>query len=320
MKLPVYTELSNFSTRMNNKKVPMDLSIVLVINSLSDPVDSMNAIYNLTTRMKQKSEVILINIDKDGYMYDKLLSTFPAMRVLLPQNKMTLKEAICLGASESLANNILFIDEFSVIKTMNLEVLDMYLSETGFGILIPHITDDKNEVIPNIIKGNARHGFINTISTDIIGTAVSSIYPKYFCFILNREAFIGRNIELNDYEKQSCTLLELGYRIWKEGFIITQSRNFKVLYTGRPVEDIVENETDRDYLLFNFMNLAGKDITRGRGRKVLSAVFRSLSRFRFEAISALFAILKNARRNRQNILSKPVEDFTIFSIINKDIK
>lgn len=320
MKLPVYTELSNFTTRLNGKKVPLDLSIVLVINSLSDPVNSINAVYNLISKMKQKSEVILINTDKDGYKYDKLMSTFPAMRVLLPRDRISLAEAIQLGSSESLADNILFIDEFSVIKAMNLEVLDMYLSESCFGMLVPLITDDKNEVIPNIVKGNARNGFINTISTDIIGTAVSSIYPKYFCFIMNREAFIGRNIDLNRYNNPVFTLLELGYRIWKEGFIITQSRNFKVHYTGRPVEDVVENQTDRDYLLFNFMNLTGKDITRGRGRKILAAVFGSLVRFRFESLSALISMLVHSRRDRQNILAKPVEDFTIFSIINKDIK
>ncbi len=321
MALPVYTELSNFTTRVSGgRKVPMDLSVVLVISSLSDPVDAINSLYNLITKMKQKTELILINTDKDGYKYDKLLATFPSLRVLLPQERIGLREALALGVSESLSRNILFTDEHCLIRSLNLEVLDMYLSESGFGILLPLLTDDRDEVIPNIVKGNARHGFLNTISTDIVGTAVTSLYPKYFCFILNQEAYASRNMTLNSYENPQYTLLELGFRIWKEGYLITQARNFKVRYAGRAAEDIAEDSPGADYIRFNFLNLCGRETARGRMLKAASLALKALSRLDFKAVAALFSLLAASRRDRQKIMAKPVEDLTIFSIINKDIK
>ncbi len=320
MNLPVYTELSNFSTRVNGKKITTDISVVLIINSGSDPVDIINSVFQTLSKTRYKGEFILINMDKAGYQYDKLLSAFPVMRVLLPKNKINLKDAIALAVAESLSNNILFVDENCIIRALSLEVLEMYLSETSFGILIPLLINEKEEVIPNVIKGDISDGFINTISMDIVGTAVTSIYPKYFCFILNRDAYLSRNIEISDYDNPQYTLLELGYKFWKEGFIITQARNFKIQYYGEPVKDISEDYSERDYFLFNLSNIIGREAAKGRGKIILWTLFKLILSLRLKKFAVLINILKNNGKFRENIVSKPVEDFTIISIINKDIK
>ncbi len=320
MKLPVYTELSNFSTRVNGKKISMDISIVLIVHSFSDPVQTINSIYQLLSTTKSKAEFILVNLEKEGYKYDRLLSTFPVMRVILAGDRITIKDAIAISISESLSKNILFIDDDFIIKSMNLEVLNMYLSESGFGMLIPLISDEKNEVVPNVVKGNVKNGFINTISTDIIGTAISSLYPKYFCFILNRDAVISRDIELSDYKDPVYTILELGYKLWKEGYIITQARGFKAVYLKSPAGDISKDIDNPDYLLFNLSNITHKDLIKGRVLKLIGIIFRSLFRLKIKNIGIINNIMKKTKEIRRNNISKPVEDFTIFSIINRDIK
>lgn len=320
MKLPVYTELSNYATRIGGKKISADISLVLIISSLSDPVNSINSIYQFVSHSKHKCEFIMINTDKEGYKYDKLLATFPLMRVILPQEKIKLKEAIYIAIAESLSNNILFMNEYFIIKSLDLDLLKMYLSESSFGSFIPLITNEKEEIIPGIIKGNTHDGFINTISTDIVGTAISSIYSKYFCFLLNKEACVSRDITLNDYEDIRYTLLEFGYKLWKEGYIITQIRNFKVIYSGTVINDIAPDFNNNDFLLFNFSNITDKNLIKGRRLKALLLIFNAIFLFKWKNIPFLFNLIKNSKKIIQENLSKPIEDSAIFSIINKDIK
>ena len=320
MDLPVYTELSNFSVRKSGKKVTTDLSIVLIINRESDPVDSINSIYNFISKTKYKTEFLLINRDKEGYKYDKLLSTFQIMRVLLPQDKISLVSAINLVVTESLSKHILFTNEFSQIQSVDDEIIDMYLSESTYGAIIPLMLNPRDEVIPNIVKGGASRGFINTISRDIVGSAVSSIYPKYFCFILNKDAIISREINLNEYRDEQYVLLDLGYQLWKEGFVILQVRNFKMVYQNEPKNDIMQNYQSEDYLAFNFNNLTSDNTLKERNKKIIRIILGFIFTFRFKNLIALFRLLKESKNTAQKNSLKPVEDSAIFSIINKDLK
>jgi hypothetical protein len=320
MTLPVYTELSNFNNRINGRKVELDFSIVLIINGASDPVDSINSIFQFMSKSKYKSELIFINVDKEGYKYDKLLSSVPMMRVLLPQSRLGLREAIMLGAAESLSRNILFLDEHCAIKTLNLEVMDMYLSEPGFGIILPLLADTHDTVIPNIIKGEIKNGFLKTFSTDIVGTSVTSLFSKYFCFILNREAFLSRNIEMDDYEDPLFTGLELGYRLWKEGFIVSQARIFKAQYNGKVLEDIELKLDNPDYIRFCYQNITSPEAVKGRWKLALSIIIKAFYSWKIKNLGLLLHLIKNGKKFRQKNQSKPVEDFTIISIIKRDLK
>lgn len=320
MGLPFYTELSNFSTRQGGKKIQLDITVALIINSFSDPVNALNSVFQFLSQTRYKAEFILLNLDKDGYKYDKLLSTFPVMRVLLPQGKISLSEGLALIAHESLARNILYLDEHCQVRVMDLEVMDMYLSENSFGAIIPLLQNQAGEVVPNIVKGCVRKGLLSTMSMDIVGTAVSSIFPKYLCFLLNKDAFISRNIEISRYETPHYTLLELGYRLWKEGFIITQARSFKVEYSGEPVNDLPDDPLEPDYIRFNFRNIQSKDMIKGRLFRIVSLCLKALFQFKFAPIAALTEVLRDRVRYQENNLNKPIEDFAIFSIINKDIE
>ena len=320
LNLPVYTELSNFSTRVNGKKVSTDITVTLIVNSSSDPVQSINSIYQFLERIRYKSEFILLNLDREGYQYEKLLSTFPVMRVLFPQEKINIKDAVSMALHESLSNTILFLDPNFLIESLSLEVLDMYLSESSFGMLIPLIISEKGETIPNIVKGNIQSGFLSTISMDIVGTAVSSIYSKYFCFLLNREAVLSRNIQLESYQKPQFTLLDLGYKLWKEGYIITQARNFKVKYLGTAINDIKPDFDDKDYLLFHYKNITENAPKKGRKLKMIWVFLSWLVRFKAGMIRYLFLLWKEDPLSIKINSTKPVEDLSIITIINKDIK
>ena len=146
-------------------------------------VETINSIYSFITGVSYKSEIIIVNIDKEGYKYDRLLSNFPALRILLPQEKIPLKDAFFLAAQESLSKYILFIDESFKIRSIDMELLETYLQEQNFGIILPVITDAKDDTIPNIMKGSVSEGFLTTISVDMKGIALSSLYSKYLCFI-----------------------------------------------------------------------------------------------------------------------------------------
>jgi len=320
MNLPVYTELTNFSTRIGGKKVTTEISIALIVSSNSDPVQTINSIYQFLSKMQKPAEFIFLNLDKEGYKYDKLLATFSSMRILLPQREISFSEAINICIQESLSRNILFLDDRFKILSLDLEILQMYLSENSFGCLIPLIVNEKNEVIPNIIKGGIQKSYINTISTDIIGTAISSLYPKYFCFLLNRDAFLSRNISLNEYNSNQYVLLELGYKLWKEGYIITQVRNFKVSYSGPTLADIGKDFYNEDFIRFNYGCLSDRNILKYRWKDTIQLFLSLLIRFHLRLISVLLKVIKKSKEVQKENLTKPVEDFTIFSIINKDIK
>ncbi len=320
MTLPSYTELSNFSIRSGGKKSAADITIALIVNSTSDPVETINSIYKFTSNGSFICEFLLINTEKEGYKYDKLLAVFPMMRVILPRDRISVSSAFKIAVSESLSNNLLFINEHFTLKSLDFNVLRMYLSETFFGILIPLIIDERDGVIPNIIKGGFRNSFLDTISVDIVGTAISSLYSKYFCFLINREAYISRNLELNEYEDLKYTLLELGYKLWKEGYIITQVRNFKVEYSGVKIDDISVDFSSNDYLLFNLMNISDRALLKARRIKIFLLVINYFITFRWSRMSWFFKKLKLSGKKINDILSKPVEDSAIISIINKDIK
>jgi hypothetical protein len=320
MQLPSYTELSNFSTRAGGRKSSADITIALIINGNSDPVETINSIFKFASNKSIKCEFLMINTDKQGYKYDKLLASFPIMRVILPKDKIGENEAVKIAISESLSKNILFINEYFTLKTLDFNVLRMYLSETLFGILIPLVVDERDTVIPSIIKGGIRNSFLETISVDIVGTAISSLYSKYFCFLINRDAFMSRNIELNDYSDIKYTLLELGYKLWKEGYIITQVRNFKVEYSGPKQSEISMDFSSNDYLSFNLLNISEKSLLKFRTTKIILLAMSFLMTLRWQRLSWLFRELSRAGKIISEISSKPVEDSAIFSIINKDIK
>ena len=320
MTLPSYTELSNFSSRKENRKSNIDITIALTINGDTDTVGTINSIYKFTSDKSIKCEFLLINTDKEGYNYDKLLSSFPIMRIILPRDKIMESEALKIAISESLSKNLLIMNENFILKSLDFNVLRMYLSETLFGILIPLIVDERDHIIPSIVKGNIINSFLETISLDIIGTAISSIYSKYPCFLINREAFLTRNLELNNYEDLKYTLLELGYRLWKEGYIITQVRNFKVEYTGKKIDDISMDFSSNDYIKFNLMNISERALIKSRWLKIILLASACLLTLRWRRLSWLFKELKQSGKIINDILSKPVEDSAIFSIINKDIK
>jgi hypothetical protein len=129
--------------------------------------------------------MILVNIDREGYQYDKLLQAIPMLRVLLPQEKIGIREAIWLAAKESLSKNILFIDE----------QLTLTSNRPGFNQRLPHFTSrttarssrrsptNSTNQCRIFVKASVSGGFLETIAIDIKGAAYEFALPEeYFCF------------------------------------------------------------------------------------------------------------------------------------------
>jgi hypothetical protein len=314
MKVPVYTELSNFAIRKNGKKLHTEISIVMLLNRLSKPIEVINSIYNFAVESEHKIEVIIINIDKEGYNYEKLLKNFPVLRVLLPKESISIKDAIALALGETLSDNVMFINEHFKLKSLDMDLIKRYFQDPHFGAVIPVITDENKENVPNIVKASIDSGFISSITVDIKGTSIASLYPKYFCFIVNRSLFISRDIELSDYGNEDYCLLEIGYRIWKEGYFIIQAPSFKAQYMSIPKGDIRYSPLDNDYMRFNYENITDENIVRGRKRKIMKLAMKFIITFRFKKAAKLIGFIKPVKSKSE----LPVDDATVITTINKD--
>ena len=314
MALPVYSEISNFSIGDFSKKLGFSLSVVFLTDNLSSSIEPLNSIYKFTSTAKFNCELIIINLDKITYNYDVIFSTFPFVRILFPNEKTNLTSLFKLGIGESHSKNILFLDQNFTIVNFNLDILNIYLSETSFGIITPLTLNEKEEIIPNIIKTDVKNGFLTTFSMDIKGTAISSLYPKYFCFIINKNAFLS-NLDLYDYKDEKYFLLELGYKIWKMGFIITQARNFKVIYSGKEYPDFIIND-ELEYLIFNLRNITFKKLKKGRKRVLIKFILKRLFLLDLKYISTIYKTIKEIKKKKNEA---PIEDSAILTIINNDI-
>ncbi len=314
MAIPVYSEISNFSITNFSKKESFFISVVFITDNLSSSIESLNSIYKFISKKKSNCELIIINLDRITYNYDTIFSTFPFVRIFFPQEKANLKDLFRLGINESLSKNILFLNQKFSIINLDLDILNIYLSESSFGIIVPLVISQKEEIIPNIIKMDIKNGFLNTFSMDIKGTTISSLYPKYFCFIINKNAFLS-NLDLYEYENEKYFLLELGYRIWKMGFIITQTRNFKVVFSEKEYPDITKNE-EIEYFIFNIRNITDNKLKRGRMWKMTLFMLKKLVFFDFSSVLKIYRIKREIRKNR---IIPPIEDSAILTIINKDI-
>ncbi len=318
MGIPVYTELSNFSVRKAGNKVQTDLTISLIINKHSDPVDTINSLYTYVNKSEVKIELLIVNMDREGYKYEKLMDNFPALRVLLPQEEISYWQAMQLIIQESLSEQILFMDESCKLLQMDLVLLRSYFTQSSFGALVPRMVNEHNEAIPNLVKASLRQGFIDTISVILKGSAMTSLYPKVPCFILSKKVFLQREIDLSDYQDRQFLLLELGYRLWKEGLLIFQGEKFKVQLLSDAPEDIREDLNNNDYLLFNFANITDKGATRGRAQRIWKQALLFLVSLRWNKLGGLIrSIRENSARANKNS-EYPIDDSTVFHTVNKD--
>lgn len=308
MALPVYSEVSNFSFKKNEvKKYNFLLSCVLITNNLSSSIESLNSLYSIISNNKQNIELIIINLDKITYNYETIFSTFPYVRILFVKDRVSIKDIFLLGVEEAIAKNILFLKQDYEILSLDLDMLNLYLSEINFGIVLPLIFNENEEIVPNIIKLNYKNGLLTTSSDDIVGTAEPSLYPKYFCFIINKNAIFS-DLDIFDYENEDYFLLELGYRLWKNGFVISQARNFKVFYNYEKSD--IDLSDNLEYLIFNLRNINSSSLTKGRSLFILKSILKNVFKLNFNYIKKL-----NKSKDKKHF---PVEDLEILSIINKD--
>lgn len=318
MKLPAYTELSNFTVRKGGQKAKADLTIAIILNQFSDPVETLNSVYRFVSETKKICEVLFLNTDKEGYRYDRLLDTFPAFRVLLPQEEISLPQAVALIAQESLSRYCLFLNEDVELSKLDLDLLDVYLSQNSLGMLVPEVIGSEGEEIPSVVKASIERGFLETMSFKMKGTAIPSLYPKYFAFILNKEMFEKLGIEISDFQTLPFSLLDLGYKTWRHGFLIFQSSNFRVKLLKEETPDIRFNADNDDYLSFMLQNFTEKNEKHLCKRKIRSLALKSIVTLKWKNASRLFKALSAS--HREKTIPYPVDNPTLFSTINKDIE
>ena len=104
-------------------------------------------------------------------------------------------------------------------------------------------------------------------------------------------------------------MLELGYRLWKNGFVISQARNFKVFYNYEKSD--IDLSDDSEYLIFNLRNINSSSLTKGRSLFILKSMLKNVFKLNFNYVKKL----NKSKKEKKHF---PVEDLEILSIINKD--
>lgn len=318
MTIPVYTELSNFSVRKAGSKVQTELTMALIIGRDSDPVDTINSLYSYIKANTARIELIIVNTDREGYKYEKLMDSFPALRILLPQENITYAEALELVLNESLSEQVLFLDQEVRLQSLDLTLLKSYFTQSSFGALVPRVYDAEGEALPNLVKGSLRQGWLDTISVLLKGSAVTSLYPGQACFITRKDLFREPGISLHTYQDRRFTLLELGYRLWKQGYMIFQGEKFKVQLSRPALPDIRMDLDDTDYLLFNYVNITDRTAVLYRKRALRRKAALLFLTLRWKRLGQLMQTLSEYRSRQREAGPDPIDDNTVFRTINKD--
>jgi hypothetical protein len=297
--------------------VNRELSIVLYLKPLANPVTTLNSLYKVL-QSNLNCELILIAEEKDAYQYDTLMEKFPVLRVILPERKLTFAEVLEIGCRESFSNHVMFLDDTVLLENLPTEIFSLYYDDPQYGIMIPQLFNEKNEGLPSQIKCILLHGFIQTVGRDKPQTAAPGLYPPHFCFILNKTMFLERDFHLYDYENFLYTLAEIGWRVWKSDFWVIQVRQWRVV---RLVDTPVEMEfspDDEEYLLFHARNIVQPALVRKQNAYLFSLLIQKILTLHFKHVRSIWQTLFHRKKFRSELEGFPLEDMAIFSIINKE--
>lgn len=313
--IPVYTEVSNRERTF--LRIPKQLSIVLYLKPFAHPVSTLNSLYQLIQK-REDIELILIAEEKDAYQYENLMDRFPVMRIIFPEGALSFSQVLRIGCEESFSRNVMFLDDSISLDTLPMEIFSLYFEDPQYGVIVPHCFSIKEEVIPSQVKPSLENGFLVTTGWDKPQNAVPVMYPVCFCFVVNREMFISRELGLMEYDNFLYTLAEFGWRIWKNSFWIIQVRQWRVVLESIPPVEISFSEKDEEYIFFHYRNTTDKAMVHKQNVVIVGLLFRSLFTFKWKLIGKLWSYLTERKKIRQELGVFPLEDLVIFSIINNE--
>lgn len=313
--IPIYTEVSNRERAF--LRMPKQLSLVLYLKPLANPVAILNSLYQLL-QGREDIELILIAEEKDAYQYENLMDRFPVLRVIFPENTLSFPQVIRIGCQESFSQNVMFLDDRVSLETLPMEIFSLYFEDPQYGVMVPHCFSEKGEVIPSQVKPVLRNGFLETVSWDKPQNAIPVLYPVHFCFIVNKEMFLSRELGIIEYDNSLYTLAEFGWRVWKNGFWVIQVRQWKVILDTVSQTEMAFSEKDGEYLLFHYRNITHRSAVRKQNTVLFSLLIRSLLTLKWGITGKIWGYLTSRKRIRQELGVFPIEDLAIFSIINNE--
>lgn len=201
------------------------------------------------------TSIISIEMSTEPYDIENLSIRFPAVKFLVPLEKVTIGEMINTGIAETSAPYVFVVWNDIRLSPSSISArLVEKLKEEGVLCLAPLLTSAKLESLPvQMVPALNKHSFQVEPMPSFRDNS-PTIYPYDFMGIYNREKVIqlgGFDYTIANSYWQN---LDFGFRshLWGEKIVISNS--FRLVYDGEcPSEDIT---ADSSYIRFYLKNLA----------------------------------------------------------------
>jgi len=201
------------------------------------------------------TSVISIEMSTEPYDIENLSIRFPAVKFLVPLEKVTIGEMINTGIAETTAPYVFVV--WNDIRVSPSSVPSRLVSKLREDVALctaPVLTSQKLESLPvQMVPALDRHAF-RVEPMSCFRDNSPSVYPFDFTGIYHREKFIqlgGFDYTIANPYWQN---LDFGFRAHLWGEKINIASSFRLMYDGDvPQEDIT---TDSSYIRFYLKNLA----------------------------------------------------------------
>jgi GT2 family glycosyltransferase len=201
------------------------------------------------------TSVISIEMSSEPYDIENLSTRFPAVKFLVPLDKVTIGEMINTGVAETASPWVFVVwNDIKISPSSVPSRLVSRLKEDEILCAAPVLLNQKLEQLPiQMVPAVNRHSF-QVESMPCYRDNSPTVYPFDFTGIYNRERFIklgGFDYTIANPYWQN---LDLGFRAHLWGEKILLSSGFRLAYDGEvPSEDIT---ADSSYIRFYLKNLA----------------------------------------------------------------
>jgi hypothetical protein len=236
--------------RIQPSEVTMDISVI-ILNSNG----SHFRLQSLETLLKCGfASIISIEPDSGNFNIEEISRRMPAVKFIIPLEKVTDGDMINIGMSEVHSSYVLVLrDTFYIPAGVLQPRLAEHLTAKGNYCIVPRLLDNAKNALPVQFTPSAQHGHFKIIPSAVVTDGVRTLYPFDYVGLYNRMKFIqlgGFDYTITSSYYQN---LDLAVRSWLWGEETIVSTTFLLSYTESvPIEDMT---SDLTYLHFYLKNL-----------------------------------------------------------------
>lgn len=236
--------------RVQPSEVTMDVSVVLLNSN-----GSHFRMQTLETLSKCGfASIISIEPDSGNFNIEEISRRLPAVKFIIPLEKVTDGDMINIGMSEVHSSYVLVLRNSLHISALVLQPrLAEHLTAKGNYCIVPRLLDSSQNALPVQFSPSAQRGHFKIIPSAVVTDGVQTLYPFDYVGLYNRMKFIqlgGFDYTITSPYYQN---LDLALRSWLWGEVTTLSTTFLLSYDESvPIEDMT---ADLTYLHFYLKNL-----------------------------------------------------------------